>query len=105
MNAMVDIALTENGHSGSFSAHSLVRTLGTLTFHFSGPLNIVVDSLDIQPGLNPLGVAYKLLDALHEYVYYKDCKLRFSCPKARAMNDQQIEQEHQQLATHHEKVA
>lgn len=102
---MFDIYLTETGHSGSFSAQSLISTVGTLAFRFSGPLRIVVESLDVKPGLNFRKIAYKLLDSLHEYAYYKNCRLIFNCPNAKAINDQQIAHELAELEILKEKVA
>ena len=102
---MFDIHLTEAGHSGLFAAKSLLNTTGTLSFHFSGPLRIVVDSLEVKQGLSFRTVAYKLLDALHEYAYYQNCRLSFRCPKAKAINDQQIAHELAELSLLEEKAA
>ena len=95
---MFDIYLAETGHSGLFSAKTLLATAGTLSFRYSGPHSLVVISLEVQPRLNPQPIAYKLLDALHRYAYDKDCTIDFRCPKAKAINDQQIAQEITQLA-------
>jgi hypothetical protein len=102
---MFDIYLTETGHSGLFSAKAILTTAGTLSFRFSGPLNIIVDSLEIKSRLSLKSVAYKLLDALHQYAYDHNCTLKFRCPKAKAINDQQIAHELAELSMLKEKAA
>lgn len=95
---MFDIYLSETGHSGLFSAKTVQTTVGSLSFRYSGPHSLVVVSLDIEPSLNLRPIAYELLDSLHRYAYDNDCSINFRCPKAKAMNDQQIAQELMQLS-------
>ncbi len=102
---MFDIYLSEAGHSGLFSAKALLETTGTLSFRYSGPHSLVVISLEIQPSLTVRAIAYQLLDAMHRYAYDNDCTINFRCPKAKAINDQQIAQELLQLAMFQDKAA
>ena len=102
---MFEIYLAETGHSGLFSAKTLLMTAGTLSFRFIGPLNIVVDSLEIRSRLSLKSVAYKLLDAMHQYAYEHNASLKFRCPKAKAINDQQIAHELAELSMLKEKAA
>jgi hypothetical protein len=98
ITAMLDIYLTETGHSGLFLAKSLQGAVGSLSFRYSGPHSLVVISLDIEPSLNQRPVAYELLDSLHRYAYDNDCLINFRCPNAKSINDQQIAHERMQLS-------
>lgn len=95
----------ETGQSGLFSAKTLLETAGSLSFLYTGPHNLVVVSLEVQPSLNLTAIAYQLLDALHRYAYDNNCTLNFRCPKAKAINDQQIAQELLQLSMIQDKAA
>ncbi len=95
---MFDIYLSETGHSGLFLAKTLLGTVGSLSFRYSGPHSLVVSSLEVEHSLNLRPITYELLDSLHRYAYDNDCTINFRCPKAKAMNDQQIAQELMQLS-------
>jgi hypothetical protein len=95
---MFDIYLSETGHSGLFSAKTLLGIVGSLSFRYSGPHSLVITSLEVEHSLNMRPIAYELLDSLHRYAYDNDCTLNFRCPKAKAINDQQIAQELMQLS-------
>ena len=95
---MFDIYLSETGHSGLLSAKTLLETVGSLSFRYSGPHSLVVTSLEVAASLNQRPIAYELLDSLHRYAYDNDCTINFRCPKAKAINDQQIAQEMMQLS-------
>jgi len=95
---MFDIHLSETGHSGLFSAKTLLETIGSLSFRYSGPHSLIVISLNIEPSINQRPVAFELLDSLHRYAYDNDCTIDFRCPKAKSLNDQQIAQELMQLS-------
>lgn len=102
---MHTISLVETGHSGQFQASTAIETVGSLSFCFTGPQKITVYGLTCQPGLTPRPIAHQLLDALHQYAYEKDCYIDFQCPKAKAINDQQIAQELRGLGLHAAAVA
>ncbi len=95
---MFDIYLSETGHSGLFLAKTPQGTVGSLSFRYSGPHSLVVISLELEHSLNSRPVAYEILDSLHRYAYDNDCTLSFRCPKAKAMNDQQIAHQLMQLS-------
>ena len=97
-SVMFDIYLSETGHSGLFSAKTFLETIGSLSFRYNGPHSLVVTSLEVEPSLNFRPIAYELLDSLHRYAYDNDCTINFCCPKAKAINDQQIAQELMQLS-------
>lgn len=102
---MFDIYLSETGHSGLFSAKSLAEIVGSLSFRYNGPYSLVVLSLEVEPSINQRPIAYEILDCLHRYAFDNDCSLTFKCPKAKALNDQQIAQELMQLSLLQEKAA
>lgn len=102
---MFEIYLTETGHSGLFSAKALLETAGSLSFRYSGPHSLVIVYLEVHPSFNLTAIAYQLLDALHRYAYDNNCTLNFRCPKAKAINDQQIAQELLQLSMIQDKAA
>ncbi|MES3016867.1 MAG: hypothetical protein V4721_03765 [Bacteroidota bacterium] len=95
---MFDIYLSETGHSGLFSAKTLLGTVGSLAFRYSGPHSLLVTSLEVEHSINLRPIAYELLDSLHRYAYDTDCTITFRCPKAKAINDQQIAHELMQLS-------
>ena len=95
---MFNIYLSETGHIGLFLAKTLLETSGSLSFRYSGPHILVVTSLEVAPSLNQRPIAYELLDSLHRYAYESDCTISFRCPKAKAINEQQIAQELMQLS-------
>lgn len=102
---MFDIYLSEAGHSGLFEAKTQLETLGSISFCYSGPHRLTVNSLEVEPGINQRPISYELLDSLHRYAWYNDCTISFRCPKAKAMNDQQITQQLMQLSLFQSKAA
>ncbi len=102
---MFDIYLSETGHSGLFTAKTQLASAGSLSFRYSGPHSLTVILLDVEPGINQRPVSYELLDSLHRYAWDNDCTISFRCPKAKAMNDQQIAQQLMQLSLYQDWAA
>lgn len=95
---MIAIQLTTFGPNGMFEASNESAGTGTLTYSVNGPGRLSVTALQVAAGLQQRDITCKLLDAVHQFAWEHGYRIQFKCPKARAMNDQQIAHERHELS-------